>query len=162
VRSHIARGGFLETGGRRVRILEVTLRLMVAVGMMVSAVANAEVLSPAQNETLYTRAPTFSGVALPGQEIVVRVDGVARAYGRANDDGGWIAAVPFDAPLTEGRHIAQVLGTTVSFIVQQAPAVTAACGRTLSPSLLAIAFGAWCVLRRREAQPQTRREIRSG
>src|SRR5581483_8156792 len=126
--------------GRR-RILEVTLRVIAVAAVLASAAANAEVLSPAQNETLYTRAPTFSGVASPGEEIVVRVDGVARAYGRANDDGSWMAAVPFDAPLSEGRHIAQVMGTTVSFIVQQAPAVTAACGRTLSPSLLAIAFG---------------------
>jgi hypothetical protein len=131
-----------------------SMKQLVAVMAALAALearADRGVTSPAEGETLYTLAPTFRGLAKPGEEIVVQVDGVARAFGRAEEDGSWIAAVPFSEPLSEGAHVVKAMGSSVAFIARTTPALATACGCTASPSLLTIAFGAWVVRRRRHA-----------
>jgi MYXO-CTERM domain-containing protein len=112
------------------------------------ALAETRFSSPAVDDTLYTLAPTFSGFAAPGEEIVVWIDGERRAFGRADETGSWTAAVSFAQPLSEGLHLAQAGGATVRFIARRIPAVT--CSTTASPSALAVLFGLWAVRRRRQ------------
>jgi MYXO-CTERM domain-containing protein len=126
------------------------MRILSALCLMAAmpAVAETRFASPVADATLYTLAPTFSGIAAPGEEIVVWIDGERRAFGRADESGVWTAAVSFASPLSEGLHLAQAGGATVRFIARRIPAVT--CSTTASPSALAILFGLWTLRRRRQ------------
>src|SRR5437660_737934 len=123
--------------------------------LVVALVCNASfvvVSAPSPHDTVYTGAPTFRGAASPGAEIVVQVDGSPRAYARADDEGQWEAAVPFEQPVGDGPHTVQALASDaqselVRFTTRGAD--LAGCGCAVSPSLLTVAFGLWCVRRRR-------------